>query len=96
MKTVLGHSLILLLAATMAGCSGLPHPYRDTCARELDAAWRELDIAKARGFAGTVSYAKALGLITTARTMQTVENFDGCYKNANKARFYIVESLEGR
>lgn len=86
----------LLATLVLSGCSGMPHPYRQTCQNELDAAWRELDIAKAAGFAGGVSYTKALSLITAARTMQTVENFDGCIKNSRKARFYIQESRAGR
>lgn len=87
---------LALASLLLAGCSGLPSPYRDGCKNEVNSAWRELDIAKAEGFAGTVSYTKAFSLITTARTMQTVENFDGCIKNAKKARFYIQESRAGR
>jgi hypothetical protein len=91
-------ALVSLLgsATLLSACSGIPNNFRVACDNELDAAWRELDIAKAGGFAGTVSYTKAFGLITTARTMQTVENFDGCVKNAQKARFYIRESQAGR
>lgn len=88
--------LIALGSLLVAGCSAMPSPYRESCKNEVNASWRELDIAKAEGFAGGVSYTKALGLITTARTMQTVENFDGCIKNARKARFYIQESRAGR
>jgi hypothetical protein len=87
---------VLATTALLAACSGMPSSYRASCASELDASWNELSIAKADGFAGTVSYTKALSLITAARTMQTVENFDGCYKNAQKARFYIQESRAGR
>ena len=87
---------IAVLTALLAACSGTQTSHRATCASEVDLAWNELDIAKAEGFAGTVSYTKALSLITTARTMQTVENFDGCYRNAKKARFYIEESRAGR
>ncbi|MFA5493992.1 MAG: hypothetical protein WC247_04370 [Porticoccaceae bacterium] len=95
--TQLPKTAILALASLLlAGCSGLPSPYREGCKNGVNSAWRELDIAKAEGFAGTVSYTKAFSLITTARTMQTVENFDGCIKNAQKARFYIQESRAGR
>ena len=87
---------IIACAIMLVACAGSPSSYRVSCGSELDAAWNELSIARAEGFAGTVSYAKALSLITTARTMQTVENFDGCYKNAQKARFYIQESRAGR
>ncbi|MAT51633.1 MAG: hypothetical protein CMK32_10675 [Porticoccaceae bacterium] len=89
-------AVVLAFALLVQGCSGIPSPYRESCKNEVNAAWRELDIAKAEGFAGTVSYTKALSLITTSRTMQTVENFDGCIKNARKARFYIQESRAGR
>ncbi|MFA5630454.1 MAG: hypothetical protein WC997_02985 [Porticoccaceae bacterium] len=87
---------VLCTCLVLAACSATPTSYRATCASEVDAAWNELSIAKAAGFAGGVSYTKALSLITAARSMQTVENFDGCYKNAQKARFYIRESQAGR
>lgn len=48
-----------VLALTLAGCAGKT-AYRENCADQLDAAWKELDLAKAEGFAGTVSYSKAL------------------------------------
>lgn len=88
--------LLSLMTLLISGCSAIPSSYRETCKTEVNAAWREMNIAKADGFAGTISYTKALGLITTARTMQTVENFDGCIKNAQKARFYTQESRAGR
>ena len=92
--------VIVILAATilflLAGCAGGPKPYRNQCADELDLAWYELSLAEAEGFAGTVSYSKALSLLTAAKTMQTVENFDRCYNQAQKARYYIQESRQGR
>jgi hypothetical protein len=54
-----------LIALVLAGCAGKT-AYRESCGTELDAAWRELDLAKAEGFAGTVSYSKALSLLTGA------------------------------
>jgi hypothetical protein len=69
--------------------------YRDSCGSNLDAAWHELDLAKAEGFAGTVSYSKALSLLTAAKTQQQFEG-EGCTKKAEKARFYIRESRAGR
>ena len=56
-----------LIALTLAGCAGKT-AYRDSCATQLDAAWKELDLAKAEGFAGAVSYSKALSLLTGAKT----------------------------
>lgn len=86
---------LLVLTATLAACAGKTQ-YRSACDQEIEAAWNELSIAKAEGFSGTVSYTKALGLITSARTMQTVENFDNCYNQAKDARFYIGESRKGQ
>lgn len=84
-----------LIALALAGCAGTK-AYRDTCATNLDAAWHELDLAKAEGFAGTVNYSKALSLLTAAKTQQQFEAFEGCTKKAEKARFYIRESRAGR
>jgi hypothetical protein len=88
-------STLLVIATSLSACAGKTQ-YRSACDQELDAAWSELSIAKAEGFSGTVSYTKALGLITSARTMQTVENFDNCYNQAKDARFYIRESRKGQ
>ena len=84
-----------VMAAVLVGCAAKTD-YRYSCASELDTAWQELDIAKAEGFAGTVSYSKALGLITGAKTQQQFEAYQGCTEKAKKARFYIRESRAGR
>lgn len=85
-----------LIALVLAGCAGKT-AYRDSCASQLDSAWKELDLAKAEGFAGTVSYSKALSLLLTgAKTQQQFEAFEGCANKAEKARFYIRESRAGR
>ena len=84
-----------LAAVLLVGCEEKTN-YRSSCSTQLDAAWKELDIAKAEGFAGTVSYSKALTLITGAKTQQQFEAYEGCTKKATKARFYIKESRAGR
>ncbi|MGX5219589.1 hypothetical protein ACVTMO_13255 [Pseudomonas segetis] len=84
-----------LVVALLAGCSGKT-VNRDSCANQLDAAWKQLDLAKAEGFAGTVSYSKALSLLTAAKTQQQFEAYEGCSSKAQKARFYIDESRAGR
>lgn len=86
---------LLLIALVLAGCAGKT-AYRDDCANQLDAAWKELDLAKAEGFSGAVSYSKALSLLTAAKTEQQFEAFEGCTEKAEKARFYIRESRAGR
>lgn len=84
-----------LMAVMLVGCAAKTN-HRSSCAQQLDAAWKELDLAKAEGFAGTVSYSKALTLITGAKTQQQFEAYAGCTKKAEKARFYIRESRAGR
>ena len=84
-----------LLALVLTGCAGKT-VYRETCANQLDAAWKELSIAEAEGFAGTVSYSKALSLLTAAKTQQQFEAYEGCTSKAERARFYIRESRAGR
>lgn len=86
---------VVALGLTLAGCAGKTQN-RDGCAYQLGAAWQELDIAKAEGFAGTVSYSKALSLLTAAKTQQQFEAYDGCVSKAERARFYIRESRAGR
>lgn len=87
---------IFVILAMFVGCAGSPKPYRNECDLALEQAWQELSIAEAEGFAGTVSYSKAVGLLTAAKSMQVVENFDNCYKHAQDARYYINESRQGR
>ena len=84
-----------LLAVMLTGCAGKT-VYRETCANQLDAAWKELSIAEAEGFAGTVSYSKALSLLTAAKTQQQFEAYEGCVSKSERARFYIRESRAGR
>jgi len=90
-------TIALVLAGTLllTGCAA-KQTQRPGCAAQLDAGWKELDIAKAKGFSGTVSYTKAVGLLSVAKSMQTVENFSGCVKHAQDARYYIKQSVLGR
>ncbi|WP_028238843.1 hypothetical protein [Stutzerimonas azotifigens] len=84
-----------LLVIALSGCAGKT-AYRDSCASELEAAWREQSLAEAEGFAGTVSYSKAMALLAGAKTQQQFEGFRGCVQKAEKARFYLRESRAGR
>jgi hypothetical protein len=55
-----------------------------------------MDVAQVDGFAGTVSFAKAVGLMTSAKTQQTLENFERCTDAAERASFYLGEARRGR
>jgi hypothetical protein len=91
MKTL----VLLALLAALAGC-GHTSQGRERCGAQIDKAWKDLDLAKAQGFAGTVSYGKALALLTRAKANQAVEDFKDCNEVAERARFYIAESRKGR
>lgn len=86
---------LVMIALVLAGCAGKT-AYRGSCASQLGSAWAEFDLAKAEGFAGTVSYSKALSLLTAAKTQQQFEAYEGCTSKSERARFYIRESRAGR
>lgn len=88
-------ALVLAFLSAMAGCATATQG-RERCGLVLDTAWKELDLAKAQGFSGTVSYTKAAALLTRAKTNQMVEDYVECIDTAERARFYIAESRKGR
>jgi hypothetical protein len=63
-----------LLALVLTGCAGKT-AYRDSCATNLDAAWHELDLAKAEGFAGTVSNSSKRSRVVPRRPRKPVSTF---------------------
>jgi uncharacterized lipoprotein YbaY len=86
---------LLIGALVLSGCAAKTID-RDSCANELDAGWKEQSLAEAEGFAGTVSYSKAITLLSAAKTQQQFEGFRGCTNKAKRARFYLKESRAGR
>lgn len=87
--------LIIASLIIFTGCSG-KKTYRNNCKVEVDAAWAELDMLASDGFSGSVSYTKAFALLTSAKTMQTVENYDNCVDQAKKARYYMNQARQGK
>lgn len=85
----------LIISTLLIGCAG-KQTYRDVCKREIDAAWQELDVMASSGFSGSVSYTKAFSLLTAAKTMQTVENYDNCVDQSKKARYYMNQARQGK
>jgi hypothetical protein len=79
----------------VSGCA-LFQSERERCASTLDAAWRELDISKAEGFAALVSYGRAAALLAEAKLYQVDEKFPNCIDAAERARLYVKESRAGR
>jgi hypothetical protein len=86
---------MVLVILPLAGCATALQD-RERCGNLVDAAWQELDAAKVEGFAGTISYAKAAGLLARAKANQAVEDFADCIDTAGRARFFIAESRKGR
>ncbi|MDE1460850.1 hypothetical protein [Spartinivicinus poritis] len=88
-------AIILLISVFLASCSAR-HNDRQQCASLVNTTWERMDIAKAEGFAGTLSYSKAVGLLSLAKTAQAVEKFQSCIKHANKALYYVDQSRQGQ
>ena len=88
--------LLLTLAMILLPAYAATSEKREHCGAQLNAAWHELDLAKAEGFAGVVSYGKAAALLTAAKTQQVFERYEGCIDKAKRARSYIAESRKGR
>lgn len=87
--------VLLLLSAVLlvTGCAGARKGMSaDHCRSAIDTAYKELSFAKSEGFSGTVNYTKAASLLTVAKTNQTFESYNACVENAEKARYYILES----
>ena len=88
--------LVLTFAIFLGGCAEVGQQIRKTsCTYELDSAWDELDIAKSTGMSGSANYSKAIGLISLAQTMKTVEKFEKCAKYSKDARYYISQTIQG-
>lgn len=85
----------VLLIACLSACAARTDG-RATCDNLVEQGWRELDIAKAKGLDGTVSYTKAASLLAAAKGQQVIERFPSCINKAKRARIYIAESRAGR
>ena len=94
-RTRLLTSWILVTAALLlAACSGQPNrpDLARQCAEGVKHANQELDLAKAKGFSGTVEWAKAASLLSAAAIQQQFEKYPNCIEKVKKARYYIRES----
>lgn len=96
LSKVLGSLLVIGMLAALAGCSSEPvmPGERAACANGLDAAYDDLNFAKAHGFGGTVDYTKAVALLSAAKIQQQFDEYDNCVTKVNQARRYIRESQE--
>lgn len=88
--------LTLLMCSLLLAACASQGPGKSQCESALSTAWKELDMAKAEGLAGGVSYSQALALLTAAKTDQALSSYQSCVTWTEKARFYIRESRAGR
>ena len=83
-----------MVALTAAACAGQPNQpgLASRCDTGLEQAQRELDLAKAKGFSGTVEWAKAASLLSAAAVQKQFEKYPNCVEKVKRARYYIRQS----
>ena len=90
------HTKILVLFMYMflvVGCAGNPNSsIALQCESGLEIAYKELDLAKAKGFSGTVEYTKAASLLGAAQIQKEFGKYPDCIDKVDRARAYIVAS----
>lgn len=88
----LSYSLILF-TFLIAGCETNPSSQSALeCHQGLKIAKEELNLAKVKGFSGTVEYTKAAGLITGASVQYEFGKYINCIKKVKRARRFIKNS----
>ena len=89
-------ALALAVTMTLAACAGNSNSSQAQACRDgLDAAYNELDAAKAEGFGGAVDYSKAASLLTAAKIQSEFEKYPNCIDKVARARAYIRSSKGG-
>ena len=89
-------AVVALLPWILGACAGNPGGnLAHQCATGLDQAFRELDLAKADGFGGTVDWTKAAGLLAAAKVQYEFEHYPNCIEKVGRARVYIRQSKGG-
>ena len=77
----------------IAGCETNPSSkLARQCYEGLKTANKELDLAKVKGFSGTVEYAKAAGLLTGASVQYEFGKYKNCIIKVKRARKFIKNS----
>ena len=91
---VVGSVLVLCL---VSACAGEPTtPTAQQCDNGLRVASAELDAAQAKGFSGSVAFAKAAGLLTGAKVQQQFGKYPNCINKVKRARYYLKQAKLGK
>ncbi len=82
-----------LFFLSLTACAGNPNsPAARQCEQGLKTAYQELDLARAKGFDGTVEYTKAAGLLGAAKIQNEFGKYPNCIDKVQRARQYIKKS----
>lgn len=85
----------IVMITLLSACAGNPvSKEAQQCRDGLAIAYQELDFAKAKGFAGTVEYAKAAALLGAAKVQEEFGKFPNCIDKVARARNYISLSTQ--
>jgi hypothetical protein len=64
------------------------------CSKGLDAAYKEMKDAEAKGFRGAVGITKAASLLTAAKVQYEFKRYPNCVDKVRRARIHISRAQE--
>ena len=88
-------TLFFLSVLLLAGCAGNPvGTEAEQCRKGLDAAYQELNAARAEGLEAGVAYTKAAALLGAARVQEEFGKYPNCIIKVQRARQYIQQARQ--
>lgn len=81
-----------LMSISLAAGAQSKNGLEAQCAKGLDAAYAELDLAKAKGVAGVADMSWAASLLAAAKTQQQFGKYPNCVEKVNRARRIIARA----
>jgi hypothetical protein len=84
--------LMMFLAPVSVHAEGAKGGLAAECENGLKAASRELDLAKAKGFGGTVEFSKAATLLAGAKVQSEFHKWPNCVDKVRRARRFLAKS----
>ncbi|MDH5572209.1 MAG: hypothetical protein OEY89_10615 [Gammaproteobacteria bacterium] len=85
---------LTIICIFVSSCAANPtSPEAKKCRVALNAAYKNLDIAKANGFSGTVEYGKAAALLSAAKIQEEFGKYPNCIDKAERAELHIKKSM---
>lgn len=84
--------ILLLVASALAAPPAFAGGAKAACEEGLKAAYRELDLAKAKGLGGTWQITKAATLLSGAKVQSEFGKYPNCVDKVRRARAFIARS----